>query len=50
MKNYLIIGGSGGIGKPDDIAAMAAFLLGDEASWISGQVFHVDGGISSIKS
>jgi len=38
------------IGKPDDIAAMAAFMLGDEASWISGQVFHVDGGISSLKS
>ncbi len=37
------------IGKPDDIASMAAFLLSDEATWITGQVMHVDGGISAIK-
>lgn len=33
-------------GTPDDIAAMGAFLLSDEAGYISGQVIAVDGGIT----
>lgn len=37
------------IGSAEDIAAMAAFLLGDESKWITAQIFHVDGGMSSIK-
>ncbi|MGM0624639.1 MAG: SDR family oxidoreductase [Bacteroidota bacterium] len=35
-------------GKPEDIASMAVFLLSDKAGWISGEVMHVDGGITSI--
>ncbi|MBK6979140.1 MAG: SDR family oxidoreductase [Cytophagaceae bacterium] len=38
------------IGQPTDIAEMVAFLLSDKSSWITGQIFHVDGGISSIKN
>jgi NAD(P)-dependent dehydrogenase (short-subunit alcohol dehydrogenase family) len=37
------------IGKAEDIAAMAAFLLSDKAGWITGQVLHVDGGFSTLK-
>lgn len=37
------------IGAAEDIAAMAAFLLSDQSKWITGQIFTVDGGISSIK-
>jgi NAD(P)-dependent dehydrogenase (short-subunit alcohol dehydrogenase family) len=37
------------VGKPGDIASMAQFLLSGESSWITGQVFHVDGGISSLR-
>jgi len=37
------------IGNTDDIANMAAFLLSDKSSWITGQVLAVDGGMSSIK-
>ncbi len=37
------------IGKPADIAAMAAFLLNDQSSWITGQVMHVDGGMSVVR-
>lgn len=37
------------IGKPEDIASMAAFLLSEDAGWITGQVFHIDGGIGSLK-
>ena len=32
------------VGKPEDIAAAAAFLCSDEASYITGQTLYVDGG------
>ena len=35
-------------GQPEDIGAIASFLLTDKASWITGQIFGVDGGISSL--
>ena len=38
------------IGTAEDLANMAAFLLSEKASWITGQILHVDGGMSSIKS
>lgn len=38
------------LGDPDDVAAMAAFLLSPEAGWISGQIIGVDGGRSSLRS
>jgi NAD(P)-dependent dehydrogenase (short-subunit alcohol dehydrogenase family) len=37
------------IGMAKDIANMAAFLISDKASWITGQVIHVDGGMGMIK-
>ncbi|MFP5042638.1 SDR family NAD(P)-dependent oxidoreductase [Parasediminibacterium sp. JCM 36343] len=38
------------VGTTADIANMAAFLLSEKASWITGQILHVDGGMSSLKS
>ncbi len=35
-------------GKPEDSAQMASFLLSDKSSWITGQIFHVDGGMSTL--
>ncbi|HET6965330.1 MAG TPA: SDR family oxidoreductase [Acidimicrobiales bacterium] len=32
------------LGRPDDIAAMVAFLMSSDAEWINGQVISVDGG------
>lgn len=37
------------IGQPADIADAVEFLLSLEASWITGQVLHVDGGMSRLK-
>ncbi len=36
------------MGQAEDIAEMASFLLSDKSSWITGQILHVDGGISAI--
>lgn len=36
------------IGKPEDIAAMVAFLASDEANYITGQTLHVNGGMAMI--
>ncbi len=33
------------LGTPEDVAACVRFLLSDQASYITGQVFHVNGGM-----
>lgn len=37
----------GRVGLPEDVAALAEFLAGDPANWITGQTFTVDGGTRS---
>lgn len=39
----------GRYGQPEDIAGAAVFLLSQDAAWMTGQVLHLDGGMSSVK-
>ena len=34
----------GRMGRPEEIAAMMTYLASDAASWITGQVYHINGG------
>lgn len=36
-------------GDPAEIAALGAFLLSPSAAWITGQILHADGGMSTLK-
>lgn len=38
------------LGTPEDAAAAAAFLVSEEAGWITGQVLGVDGGRSTLRT
>lgn len=37
------------VGKAEDIANAAYYLLSDKSNWVTGQIFHIDGGMSSIR-
>ncbi|MBK7764166.1 MAG: SDR family oxidoreductase [Bacteroidetes bacterium] len=37
------------VGDAEDVAAMANYLISNDAKFITGQIFHIDGGISSLK-
>ena len=37
----------GRIGQPDDVASMVSFLASDEATYVTGEVFTVSGGVSA---
>ncbi|NOZ68121.1 MAG: SDR family oxidoreductase [Deferribacteres bacterium] len=37
----------GRIGTPDDIGGIAVFLASDQAGWVTGAVFNIDGGLTT---
>jgi NAD(P)-dependent dehydrogenase (short-subunit alcohol dehydrogenase family) len=49
-RRYLSVVPMGRFGKPDEIAAAIAFLLSEDAGFITGQTLFVDGGASIGKA
>jgi NAD(P)-dependent dehydrogenase (short-subunit alcohol dehydrogenase family) len=45
MNGYIAMHPIGRVGEPEDIAAMAVFLAGDESGFVTGSAFTVDGGL-----
>ncbi|MCH7409039.1 SDR family oxidoreductase [Belliella sp. DSM 111904] len=39
----------GRFGKPEDLAAAVSYLLSGSSSWMTGQILHIDGGMSSVR-
>jgi NAD(P)-dependent dehydrogenase (short-subunit alcohol dehydrogenase family) len=39
----------GRIGKPEEVASVITWLLSDAASWVTGQVIGIDGGLSTVR-
>ena len=37
------------VGKKEDLANAVTFLLNDTSAWMTGQILHVDGGMSTLK-
>lgn len=37
------------LGQPEDMADLAAFLMSEKSGWITGQIFGVDGGRSTLR-
>jgi 3-oxoacyl-[acyl-carrier protein] reductase len=39
----------GRLGTAEEVASLACWLLGEQGSWVTGQVFGMDGGLSSVR-
>lgn len=39
----------GRIGTSEDLANAASYLISSKSSWVTGQIFHIDGGMGSLK-
>ncbi len=40
----------GRVGTAEEVASLACWLLSPQASWVTGQIYGIDGGLGTIKS
>jgi NAD(P)-dependent dehydrogenase (short-subunit alcohol dehydrogenase family) len=40
----------GRLGEPDDVARMIGWLLDPQQTWVTGQLFGIDGGLATVRS
>jgi NAD(P)-dependent dehydrogenase (short-subunit alcohol dehydrogenase family) len=38
------------VGTPQEIARLALYLLSDASAWLTSQIIHLDGGMSTLKT
>lgn len=50
LKASLAMHALGRIGKPEDIAAAATWLLSDDSSWMTGNTLSIDGGLANLRA
>ncbi len=50
LKSSAVMHPLGRIGEPSDVASVMALLLDPGQSWITGQVFGVDGGLATLRT
>ena len=39
----------GRVGEPDEVASLMAWMLSDEAAWVSGETYSIDGGLAHLR-
>jgi NAD(P)-dependent dehydrogenase (short-subunit alcohol dehydrogenase family) len=40
----------GRIGLPEEVSSLVAWLMSPDATWVTGQVWGIDGGLSAVKA
>jgi NAD(P)-dependent dehydrogenase (short-subunit alcohol dehydrogenase family) len=49
-KASTVLHALGRLGEPEDVARMICWLLDPQQTWVTGQVFGVDGGLATVRS
>lgn len=50
LEASLALHPSGRVGQPEEIASLIHWLLGSESTWVTGQIWGIDGGLAGLKT